>query len=74
MKKFALIGIIAIGIAASYSCYGDPAPGTAKIIVVDTADYKVPNAMVKLSQPGQLNTGFIIHEGITDLHGHLEAR
>ncbi len=69
MKKLALLFVITIGIGASYSCYSDPGPGTGKVIVIDVNDFRVPSATVKLSQPGQLGTGFILNEGLTDMNG-----
>jgi hypothetical protein len=69
MKKLSLIILIAIGLGASYSCYSDPKPGTGKVIVIDVNDFRVPSATVKLSQPGQLGTGFIVNEGLTDMNG-----
>jgi hypothetical protein len=69
MKKLALVFVIALGALASYSCYGDPGPGTGKVIIIDVNDFRVPAATVKLSQPGQLNTGFIVNEGLTDQNG-----
>src|SRR5687767_2616984 len=69
MKKLAFIAVLAIGIMGSYSCYGDPGPGTAKVIVVDTADYKVPFATVTLSQSGQNSNGFIWDQGMTNFEG-----
>ena len=69
MKKLALVFVISIGVAASYSCYGDPKPGTGVVIVVDENDFRVPAATVQLSQPGQLGTGFIINEGLTGANG-----
>lgn len=69
MKKLALIFVIAVGVAASYSCYGEPGPGTGKVIVIDENDFRVPAATVQLSQPGQLGTGFIVNEGLTDMNG-----
>ncbi len=69
MKKLALIFVIAIGLGASYSCYSEPGPGTGRVIVVDENDFRVPAATVQLSQPGQLGTGFIVNEGLTDMNG-----
>jgi hypothetical protein len=69
MKKFLLIFIIAMGIGASYSCYENPKPGTGKVIVVDINDFRVPSADVKLSQPGQLGSGYIVNEGLTNQNG-----
>lgn len=71
MKKLALFFVMAVGIAASYSCYADPKPGTGNVIVVDENDFRVPSATVKLSQPGQLGTGFIVFEGLTNLNGEV---
>lgn len=69
MKKFLLgLGITAI-LAGTYSCYGDPDPGTGTIIVIDVNDFRVPSATVRLSQPGQLGTGYIINEGFTNSNG-----
>jgi hypothetical protein len=69
MKQLLFILVITIGIGASYSCYKDPGAGAGIITVVDNNDFKVPSATVKLSQPGQNNTGFIINEGLTDQSG-----
>jgi len=69
MKKQLLFLLIAIGLSASYSCYEAPKPGTGKVIVIDINDFRVPSADVKLSQPGQLGTGFIVDEGLTNQNG-----
>ena len=69
MKKYILFLVVAVGLGASYSCYSPPGFGTGKIIVVDEFDFRVPSATVKLSQPGQLGTGFIINEGLTNMSG-----
>ncbi len=69
MKKYLLLVVIAIGVGASYSCYEPPGPGTGKVIVIDVNDFRVPSATVQLSQPGQLGTGFIINEGLTNMNG-----
>lgn len=69
MKKYIHLLIIAIGVGGTYSCYSPPGFGTGKIIVVDVNDFKVPFASVKLSQPGQLGTGYIINEGMTNTSG-----
>jgi hypothetical protein len=69
MKKIILFFVIAVGVGASYSCYGDPQPGTGKVIVIDVNDFRVPSATVKLAQPGQLGTGFIVNEGFTNAQG-----
>src|SRR5688572_13309299 len=69
MKKYFLILLIAAGVGASYSCYGDPEPGTGIVTVRDSNDLLVPSAVVQLSQPGQLGTGYIVVEGLTDMQG-----
>lgn len=69
MKKYILFLVIAFGLGASYSCYSPPGFGTGKIIVVDEFDFRVPSATVMLSQPGQLGTGYIINEGLTNMSG-----
>lgn len=69
MKKFLLFFVIAVGVGAFSSCYEPPKPGTGKVIVIDINDFRVPSADVKLSQPGQLGTGFIINEGLTNQNG-----
>jgi hypothetical protein len=69
MKKLALIFVIAVGVAASYSCYGEPKAGTGNVIVIDENDFRVPAATVQLSQPGQLGTGYIVNEGLTNQNG-----
>ena len=69
MKKYLLFVLIAVGAGALTSCYKDPDPGTGKVIVIDVNDFRVPSADVKLSQPGQLGTGYIVNEGLTDQNG-----
>lgn len=69
MKKFLLISAVVVAAGMFSSCYQDPGPGTGKVIVVDVNDFRVPSATVKLSQPGQLGTGYIVNEGLTDVNG-----
>ncbi len=69
MKKYLLIFVTLAAVAAFSSCYEPPGPGTGKVIVIDQNDFRVPSATVKLSQPGQLGTGYIVNEGLTDLNG-----
>jgi hypothetical protein len=69
MKKFLLFVAIVIAAGSFSSCYEPPGPGTGKVIVVDINDFRVPSANVKLSQPGQLGTGYIVNEGLTNQNG-----
>lgn len=69
MKKFLTLFAFAAIIGGTYSCYGEPDPGSGTIIVVDVNDFRVPSATVKLSQPGQLGTGYIVNEGFTNSNG-----
>ena len=69
MKKLFLFLSILVLAGAFSSCYQPPSPGTGKVTVVDQNDFRVPSATVKLSQPGQLGTGYIINEGLTNMSG-----
>ena len=71
MKKYVLIIIGVLGICTFSSCYQEPGPGTGKVRVVDASDFLVPSATVKLSQPGQLGTGYIVFEGLTNMSGEI---
>jgi len=71
MKKAVQILLIAMGVMAFSSCYETPKPGTGKVVIVDVNDFRVPSATVRLTQPGQLGTGFIVAEGLTDLNGEF---
>ena len=69
MKKLALFIAILLAVGGFSSCYEAPGPGTGKVIVIDVNDFRVPSATVKLSQPGQLGTGYIVNEGLTNQNG-----
>jgi len=78
MKKLSFLVVVAIATVFT-SCYQEPQPGTAKITVVDLNDFRVPSATVTLTQPGQLNTGYIVNEGLTNMNGeysytHIDQR
>lgn len=65
MKKIVFTLVIASGFLLS-SCYKAPENGTAKIIVVDVNDFRVPTANITLTGP----TGSDINvSGISGLNG-----
>jgi len=70
MKKLTTGFILFSAILGFTSCYEDPKAGTAKIIVVDSYDFRVPSANVQLSQPG-IGHGYINVSGLTDLNGEF---
>lgn len=69
MKRIFGILLLVITVSAMSSCYQDPEPGTGVVTVIDENDFRVPSATVTLSQPGQLGTGFIVNEGLTNMNG-----
>lgn len=69
MKRILATFFVPLVILGFSSCYGEPEPGTTKVIVVDQNDFRVPSANVQLSQPGQLGNGPILNLGITDMNG-----
>lgn len=70
MKKIVLFGFILSTISISLtSCYQDPEPGVAVVVVLDANEFKVPSATVTLSQPGQNGNGIILVTGFTDISG-----
>lgn len=69
MKKILYVVCALALVGGASSCYEAPKPGTGKVTVIDVNDFRVPSATVKLSQPGQLGTGFIVNEGLTNMNG-----
>ena len=69
MKKIFLLSVASIGLLLT-SCYKEPTKGTAKVIVIDEYDFRVPAADVTLhkhdSPPGYINA-----HGITNQQGEF---
>ena len=65
MKKIILSIVVASGLLLT-SCYKAPEDGVAKIIVVDTNDFRVPAANITLTGPPG---SFINVSGMSNLSG-----
>lgn len=55
------------------SCYKEPGEGTARVLVIDENQLRVPYASVTLSQGSILMTGITDYNGVAEFKNKLEV-
>jgi hypothetical protein len=72
--SFLLLILLTLAVAPSMqSCYKEPGPGTARIIVIDENKLRVPYATVRLVNGNVNLVGSTDFEGIAEFNNKLEV-